>query len=218
MTLADIAADKAVEAFDRINHLAKSLHVEGETRTMDQLRADIAIDLLCGNQAYQNGRRGTVNVHVDLATLSRLTEDPGELAGYGPVVADIARQVTESSDGAEWRFRVTDPTTGLPVAAGVTRKRRHNAHQRRQVELRDLTCVFPGCRLPATDCDIDHIEPWSRTQTTTLVDSAPACRHDHHGRHQYDWTYQRIAGGDYLWKSRLGHLYTKSGRPPPDVD
>ncbi len=218
IVLASVAPDKATKALDRINNIAKGLHVAGETGTIDQIRADIALDLLCGSPTYQGSNRGTVTVHVDLDTLAGLADRPGDLDGYGPVVADIARQVAETSMGAEWRFRVTDPITGQPVHMGTTRKRRHNAHQRRQVELRDLECVFSGCRMPAVDCDIDHTKTWEETHRTTIEDSAPVCRHDHVGRHKFDWKYQRISGGDYLWTNRLGHRYTKSGRPPPPPD
>ncbi|HEY5890302.1 MAG TPA: DUF222 domain-containing protein [Acidimicrobiia bacterium] len=213
--LTNIAPDKAAEALDRINQIARSLHTAGENRTMDQLRADIAIDLLCGNPTHSGTNAGNVDIHVDLETLARLNDDPGELAGYGPVIADIARQVAENSDDGEWRFRVTDPDSGLPVHMGATRKRAHNTHQKRQIELRDLVCATPGCRMPATDCDIDHSKTWADTGRTTIEDSAPGCRHDHVCRHKFDWTYQRLPDGDYLWTSRLGRHYTKSGRPPP---
>ena len=229
--LTGAAPDKAAAAASaRIDQIAKSLHSPGETRTMDQLRADIAIDLLCGTGAYQTTSQSNVTVHVDLDTLARLTEMPGELSGYGPVIADIARQTAEQTRSS-FRFRVTDADTGQPVAMGITRKRRHNAHQRRQVELRDIVCAFPGCRMPSTECDIDHVETWADTGVTTIEGSAPACRHDHASpsarleilrisaqRHAFDWEYTRTAGGDYLWRSRLGHLYTKSGRPPPEPD
>jgi Domain of unknown function (DUF222) len=212
ITLFDVSPDRAAQAFSRINKIAKTLHVSGETRTMDQLRADIALDLLTGT--HRSKTSGTVNIHVDLDTLAQLNQQPGDLAGYGPVVADIARQVTEQQQSSEWRFRVNDPDTGLPVHTGTTR-RRPNAEQKRHVELRDLTCVFPGCRMPATDCDIDHVETWVETGRTTTKYLAPGCRHDHVGRHKYGWTYRPLPGGDYIWTSRLGHTYTTSGRPPP---
>ena len=214
--LADIAPDKASAALERINSIAKTLHVQGETRSMDQLRADIALDLLSGNSAHQSRRKGTVNLHVDLETLTGLADRAGELAGFGPVIADIARQVTEQQESSEWRFRVTDPETGMPIHFGTT-KRRPNTSQHRYVELRDLACFFPGCRMPANECDIDHTKPWAKTGRTNVTDLSPGCRHHHVGRHRYQWTYRRIAGGDYLWTSPLGHRYTKSGRPPPPL-
>jgi hypothetical protein len=205
---------------DLINRIARSLHVAGETRTMDQLRADIAVDLLCGNPTYSGTKAGKVDIHVDLETLARLNDHPGELAGYGPVIADIARQVAENSDNGEWRFRVTaspggeDNGTGLPVHMGTTR-RRPNTEQQRHVELRDLTCVSPGCRMPATECDLDHTTPYAHLPVTSIAGLAPLCRSDHVKRHKFDWTYLPLPGGDYLWTSRLGHTYTTSGRPPP---
>lgn len=218
LVLSDVAPNQAARAMDRINTLAKALHVSGETRTMDQLRADIALDLLCGNPTYQRAKGGTVTVSIDLDTLARLSEHPGEISGYGPVVADIARPIAEAQQDSEWRFRVTDPASGLAIHSGVTRKRRHTAEQRRQVELRDQVCAMPGCRMPATECDIDHVKTWADTGLTSIEDSAPGCRHDHVGRHRFAWTYRRLPDGDYLWLSRLGHFYTKSGRPPPDLD
>ncbi|MEX1038414.1 MAG: DUF222 domain-containing protein [Acidimicrobiia bacterium] len=214
LILSDISPVKASAALDRINSIAESLRVPGETRTMDQLRADIALDLLSGSSAHQTKRKGTVNLHVDLDTLAGLADHPGELAGFGPVIADIARQVAAERTDAKWRFRVTDPETGMPVHIGTTR-RRADAGQQRHVELRDLICAFPGCRMPATECDLDHTKTWAETRKTNVNDLAPACRHDHVGLHQFDWIYRRIPGGDYLWISRLGHRYTKSGRPPP---
>ena len=95
--------------------------VAAETRTMDQLRADVLIDLLTGRNV--TGRGGVVDIHVDLATLAKLSEAPGDLAGYGPVIADIARQVADEQERSEWRFLVTDPGTGEPVHAGITRRR-----------------------------------------------------------------------------------------------
>ncbi|MCZ6630322.1 MAG: hypothetical protein O7D28_03120, partial [Actinobacteria bacterium] len=58
---------------------------------------------------------------VDLETLTGLTENPGELAGFGPVIADIARRVTAEQESAEWRWTVVDETIrwstpGSPLA------------------------------------------------------------------------------------------------------
>ena len=215
LMLFNVSPKKAEEAFNRVNHLAQSLHVKGETRTIDQLRADVALDLLRGRSSYKMTGRGTVTVHTDLKTLVELADEPGELAGYGPVIADIARQIAEAQTDAEWRYRVTNEATGQPLHVGTTSKRRHNTTQKRAVELRDLTCVFPGCRMPATSCDIDHIKTWVDTHRTSATDSAPGCRHDHVGRHKFGWTYHRLPNGDYLWTSPLGHTHTTSGRSPP---
>ena len=208
----DLPPDRVTEAADRINRLARSLNRSGDPRSIDQLRADVFLDLLAGTDRAAKG--GTVDLRVDLETLARLAETPGDLAGFGPVIADIARQVAESQRKGEWRFTVTDPDTSLPIDGGTTR-RRPTASQRRSVESRDLVCYFPGCRMPATDCDLDRRTPWSERRNTSADGLDAGCRHDHVTvRHRIGWIHRLLPGGDHLWISPLGHRYTKSGRPP----
>lgn len=203
----DLPPDRVQEASDRINELARALRHSGETRTMDQLRADVFLDLLTGTRGT---RAGTVDIQVDLETLTRLSQSGADLAGYGPVVADIARQVAEQSPSGEWRFRITDDETGT-VHSGTTR-RRPTRGQRRRVESRDATCVFPGCRMPARQSDLDHgtrLVDGGRTSENNL---APLCRH-HHRIKESGWSYRRLENGTYAWTSRLGNTYIASGGP-----
>ena len=185
----DLPPDRVQAALQRITHLAQGLKTAEETRTIDQIRADVFLDLLDGKHHARGRRRGTVDIQVDLTTLARLTEDPGELAGYGPVIADIARQVAENQPGAEWRWTLTHPDTGLVIDNGTTRRRPTN-WQRRHVEARQRTCVFPGCRMPAINCDLDHRQPWAYGGPTKVENLAPLCRHHHNIRHHAHWTHQ----------------------------
>ena len=200
----DLAPDRVAEIRHRIDAIARSLRTNGEARTMDQLRADVYLDLLTGTAANgsKNGSKGVIDLRVDVETLTGMTDTPGELGGYGPVIADIARQIALNHPDAEWRFTLTD--TGQPVATGTTR-RRPTATQRRAIETRDQTCVFPGCRMPAITSDLDHTTPYAKGGATTVDAMAPLCRHDHCLRHQYGWTYTRLPNGDYQWTSPLGH-------------
>lgn len=185
----DLPPDRAVAISRRINRLARRLKTEGETRSMDQLRADVYLDLLEGSLggAARDTAGGVVDIQVDLETLMNLSDSAGDLAGYGPVVADIARQVTERQRHGTWQFTVADPDSGQPIHTGTTR-RRPAAEQRRHVEVRNRTCVFPGCRMPAVDSDLDHRIPWSEGGATETCNLAPLCRHDHCNRHQCGWS------------------------------
>ena len=180
---------------------------------MDQLRADIFIDLLQGTVEDESGRnRGVVDINVDLETLTRLADHAGELAGYGPVIADIARQVAGESHDAEWRYTVTDPNGGV-ITNGTTR-RRPTASQVREVHAQHPTCVFPGCRMPAADCDLDHRIPYAEGGPTISPNLAPLCRHDHRIRTTAGWVHSPLPGGSHEWKTKLGHTYVTSGAPP----
>ena len=208
----DLPPDRAARVMSRINRIAESLRGAGEERTMDQLRADVFLDLLDGGKLAKTGKRGIVDIHVGLETLTRLSEHPGDLAGYGPVIADIARQVAENRQGQKWRYRVTD-TTGEIIDHGITR-RRPTAAQRRYVEIHNPTCVGIGCRAPASASDMDHTKLWSEDGPTKTNNLGPNCAHDHYMRHQAGWTYRRAANGDHIWTTRLGHIYRKRRDPP----
>jgi len=208
----DLPPDRVMAASRRVDRIARSLRGKGEDRTIDQLRADVYLDLLCGTK-HNTATRGVVDIRVDLDTLTELNEHPGDLAGYGPVVADIIRRVAERETQAEWRYTVTNPDTGQPIHTDVTR-RRPTASQRRGVEARNPTCVFPGCRMPAISSDLDHRTPWANGGPTTEANLGPLCRHDHCIRHQHGWTYTPLPNGDHQWTSQLGHTYTTSGTPP----
>jgi hypothetical protein len=211
----DLPPERVQAAMDYITSLAKSLTGEGDSRTIDQLRADIFLDLLAGHPLAKGAQgKGLVDIHVDLATLAELANDPGDLGGYGPVVADIARQVAESQPEAQWRYVVADTHDGKIVAEGTTR-RRPLASQRRQVENRNPRCIFPGCRMPASQCDLDHRKRWVEVKETKTDNLVPLCRHDHWVRHGAGWEHQPLPDGDHLWTSPLGLQYTTSGRLPP---
>ena len=206
----DLPPDRAAAVARRIDRIARSL--PADPRTLDQKRADVYLDLLAG--AHHDARGGAVELRVDLATLSHLADAPGDIAGYGPVVADIARQVAEAQRHGRWRYTVTHPDTGRPLHHGTTR-RRPTASQRRTVETCHRTCIFPGCRMPATQSDLDHRIPWARQQRTTTRELVPLCRYHHHTlRHRAGWIHQPLPNGDHLWTSPLGHHYTTSGRSP----
>ncbi len=217
LTILNGAPDKVIAATDRINYLAKQLRGQGETRSMDQLRADVALDLLIGNPVDAPTRRGVTDIHVDLETLARLSDAPGELGGYGPITADIARQIAGKSIDGEWRYTIHDPNTGQVVANGTTRKRRKpTTVQTRWVQARTNTCIAPGCRMPATQCDLDHLHDHTKGGPTTCHNLAPLCRHHHVQKHKYNWKIKKLPGHDHQFTSPLGHTHTTSGLPPPD--
>ena len=213
----NLPADRVTAIADRINTIARSLTGPHEARTIDQIRADIYLDLLDGQDLTGTktgvARGGSVDLVVDLTTLAGLNDNPGELAGFGPVIADVARKVAQHQHDTQWRVTVTDPDTGFPVYTGVTR-RRPTTQQRRKVQARYRRCVFPGCRMPAIQSDLDHRIPFAEGGPTDEHHLAPLCRNDHCIRHQAGWTYKFLPNGTIEWTSPLNHTYTTSGTPP----
>ena len=207
----DLPPDTAAAIRRFIHSTAMSLHGQDETRTMDQLRADVYMDLLQGIVPYgcetpTSSGSGSVEIVCDLATLTELADHPGDLSGYGPVIADIARQIARRQEDSDWRYTMVDDT-GQPVHVGTT-SRRPTPTQKRRIQTRHRTCVFPGCRMPAVVCDIDHAVAVVDGGDTCDCNLAPLCRHDHCLKHANGWTYDLLRDNRIRWKSPLGHTYT----------
>ena len=233
---------RAQAIMSNLTSTARDLRGGSEARSTDQLRTDVLVDMLTNGATTSHNarsssvgkegrpgrtqrslvpdRRGTIHLHVDLDTLAALAEHPGDLQGYGPVVADVARQVAAESAEMEWRFTVVDPPAGGQVS-GVTR-RRPTVNQRRAVTHENATCVFPGCRVSAQECDVDHVVAWAEGGRTELGNLAPLCRHDHRIKHQAGWEYRKRPDGMASWVSPLGvgHVAIETdpwrARPPPN--
>lgn len=199
-------------ARDHINILARRLKTDDEARNIDQLRADVALGLLTGRIESATNVRGSVTMTVDLTTLAELDENPGDLAGFQPIIAEVARKVASEQTRGSWTAVVTDPETGEPLHTVAVRRRPTTAQQRRITALHP-TCVFPGCRMPALNCDLDHCIDYARGGPTTVDNHAPLCRRHHRAKHQGRWRYRKRGRIGVEWRSPLGHTY-RTGRPP----
>ncbi len=205
---------ETTRAMRRINRLARSLKSKGDRRRIDQIRADILLDLLTGKAQSNSATSdtGVVEIRVNMATLTGIDDDPGEIPGFGPVLADVARQIVDEASDSEWRIVPVDEN-GHPVGV-VTTKRRPSTTQKRVVETRNPTCAFPGCRMPADQCDLNHEIPWAEAHRTTARELGPLCRHDHINHHRHRWKLKQIRPGVYQWTSPLGHTYIVKPDPP----
>lgn len=200
-------------ARDHVNQIARGLKTAEELRTIDQIRADVAIGLLTGRlQQGVQGGSGSVNIQVDLTTLTKMDDQSAELAGYGPVVAEIARKVAKEQAEGEWSATVTDPETGEPLHT-VAVRRRPSVAQKRRIRALYPTCSFKGCRMPAVESDIDHIQDHAKNGPTVVENQAPLCRRHHLAKHRGGWRYRKISRLEFEWISPLGKVY-RTSRPP----
>jgi hypothetical protein len=194
----------------KINRLSRQIKATGHPRSIDQIRADIFLDLLKGRDQQTGASQAVVDIQVELTTLLQLDDRPGELPGWGPVIADITRQVVDEQHEAEWRYTITDETG---VVANGTTRRRPSAGLKRLVQAKAPVCVFPGCRIPSLNCDLDHNQPWTDHGPTIEENLGPLCRHHHVIRH-HGWTIIQTQPGSYQLTSPLGHTYTSQPRAP----
>jgi hypothetical protein len=109
-------------ALGRVDKFARRLRHGGDARTLDQLRADVATDLLLGGWLPGDpgfARLGTppaaqVQLVVSLATILGLDQGCAQIPGWGAVSAAQARDLALSA-GSIWKRVVTDPLTGRAI-------------------------------------------------------------------------------------------------------
>ncbi len=169
---------------------------------IDARRADALVGLATAVLARpelpsRHGARPHIQVTVAATTLLGVDD----VAGYGPVTAEVARRV--AADGI-WRRLLTDPVTGRLVDYGRT-VYRPPADLARFVIARDQRCSFPHCGQPAVRCDLDHVirYPDGPTNADNL---AALCRRHHRAKHEGGWKLAAADGG-HDWTSPAGRSY-----------
>jgi hypothetical protein len=142
---------------------------------------------------------------VPLSTLMGLTENPALIPGWGPVLADIARQVAlDQQANPTWKWSVTDEH-GRLVHHGHT-GRRPTAAEADFVRARDRTCRAPGCRKPAIRCDLDHRKDHQYGGPSHRANMTTECRHHHRLKHERGFNVYAIGLDGFFWEAPDGRL------------
>ncbi len=155
-------------------------------------------------------RRPLIQVSVALSTLLGIDNQPGELAGVGPIPAALARRLADDPSGT-WRRLITDPRGQLIDYGRSTY--RPPAALADHVSARDRTCRFPGCRQPAHTSEIDHRIAWADGGHTNEANLHILCVRHHHLKDQTRWQVHRHPDGHTAWTSPTGNHYAAK---PPD--
>jgi hypothetical protein len=215
-----LPAPKVLAIDGYLTELSRSLQVEGEERTLTQLRADVLADLLLDDGALLPPGEGeaklrertkgrgivpTVHVTVPALTLTGRSDEPGILEGYGPIDPETARELCGAATG--FHRILTNPGTGAVVSFGRDRYA-VPAELRAYLRARDGTCRFVGCGRPARFCDLDHTRDWLYQGETNAGNLAHLCRSHHHLKHASSWRPEHVdTAGTLEWTSALGRRH-----------
>jgi hypothetical protein len=181
-----VTADVAAAVWSRATEAARALQGPTESRTLTQLRADVAADwLLVGEAAGTPSPKAQVLLTVPVMSLLGAVTEPATLDGYGPVPPSMARRLV--ADGAGSFLRVlTDPRSGAPLEIGRTSYRVPKT-MRQWLRLRDGRCPFPGCNNHSLDNEADHLLAWSEGGGTGITNLGQPCRRHHRLKHTTAW-------------------------------
>ncbi|MFC4585007.1 HNH endonuclease signature motif containing protein [Sphaerisporangium corydalis] len=150
---------------------------------------------------------GAPHLVIGLQTLLGLSEAPAELGRYGSLVADIARQIADTTlrTGVKlcWTVLADD---GQALHHGQSRYK-PSEKLRELVNARDRTCRFPRCRRAAAHCDIDHTLAHDQGGPTCLCNLAPLCRRHHRLKQAEGWSLIPLETGVLAWTTPSGHVH-----------
>ena len=184
-----------------------------DTRTFDQVRADLLTDLLLASDpsAAQGTGLGSIQAQVQVTisatTLAGLDEKTAELDGHGPLHPDIARDLAGRS--TPWTRLFLD-STGMVTETDAYSP---TESMKRHLRARDQRCRFPGCRVPAARCDIDHNHDHAKGGRTAICNLCHLCRGHHVLKHpdapdDDRWTAHLQSDGTVAWTSPLGRVHS----------
>jgi hypothetical protein len=187
---------------------------------LDALQVDALVDAILGGSAADGTQRRlprcscggaqTAAVVLDLPTALGLAEHPGEIPGYGPIPAPVARQMAGERDWVRW---TVEPGTGRLLDRGA-RRYRPSDPLKAFITARDRVCGFPGCNRRGEQCDCDHVVTFAHHGQTVRVNLGPLCRQHHNAKTHGLWRLRYDPDtGTKTWISPLGKTYTKSTDP-----
>jgi hypothetical protein len=213
-----LPAEQALACWSALDNHARGRRADGDDRTIDQIMADTFVERVTG--AIRADKAATIELGVVITDRSLLgaADAPADLAGYGAIPADLARELSEESQA--WvRRLLTDPIDTSVITAD-TGRRRFDGAVRRLVKVRDRRCRHPYCNAPIRD--VDHREEWSDGGRTTASNGDSYCKRCHrikdhaavtvvttdpelHDAYRIEWRTPSGSGHRSLAPPALGH-------------
>jgi hypothetical protein len=225
----------------RLMLIAREMRRDGDPRTIEQLRADLAVDLLLGRLTVgastgeledpessptgdpldtvrqwptQRWARAVINVTVPVQTLMGLTDTPGVLSGGESIPAGLVRMLALDPDST-WYRMLTDPARECVELS--TRSYKPTDPIVRQVVAAAGSCFGPVCVTPASESEIDHrvAHPQGATSTENL---GPGCKRHHKAKHAPGFGLTRRPDGGIDFTTRGGFAHPVEAVEPPVED
>jgi hypothetical protein len=224
----------------RLTLIAKKLcQTDDQERTLEQMRADVMVDLLLGrldvqaeNWELEEDRTGddrdpaekfrttpgegmggyarpVINVTVPIGTLLGASDEPGMLSGDTPLPAEVVRRIAADPTSTWYRMLTDEAGRFMHLS---TRSYHPTPPIWRHVVARHRTCIWAGCSRPAVQCDIDHQTEWPEGHTCT-DNLEPLCKRHHKVKHADGFTITTAPDGTYTITTKRGSVFR---RPPAE--
>jgi hypothetical protein len=231
----------AVQLADyRLTLIAQWMREQGDDRTVDQLRTDLAIDLILGKVRVnaslgeldaESGEslpedwittlptsdyaRPVINVTVPFQTLMGVSDTPGVLSGGEVLPAALVRMIADDPDST-WLRMLTDPHGGFLELS--TKSYRPTKPIWLDMVAKFNSCFRSNCDRPATESDGDHVVPWPKGRTSSR-NLQPGCPRDHKAKHARGFAMGSDGHGGSVFRTRAGFTHpVRRAEHPVEVE
>ncbi|OKH81682.1 HNH endonuclease [Mycobacterium sp. ST-F2] len=193
----------------------------GLGRTHDQIMADVMVQRVTGRNPVQSPVPVTANLVLSDETLLGGGAEPAHLEGYGPIPAEIARDLVvvgalDAQGAAAVRRLYAQPGTNKLVAM-ESKSRAFPKALARFIALRDQICRTPYCN--ARIRHTDHIRPHAQHGPTSVHNGQGQCAHCNYVKEEPGWhaatTYDRHGRHTVTLTTPTGAVYTSAAPPMP---
>lgn len=196
----------------------------GDPRGRGQIMADTLVSRVTGQPAEAVGV--TLNLTMPATSLFGPGEHPGHLDGFGPIPAELARELVagtlKARDHLDIRRLFTSPNTGQ-LQAMEARTRRFRGNLARFIRLRDQTCRTPWCEAPIRH--LDHAEDHAEGGRTDALNGQGLCETCNQAKTMPGWRARPGPDGSITTTSPDGQSWrtvapalARIGRTPIRID
>nr|WP_243747863.1 DUF222 domain-containing protein [Mycolicibacterium sp. CBMA 226] len=195
----------------------------GLGRSHGQVMADLLVERVTGRNPIEAPVSVTVNLVLSDETLLAGGAEPAHLQGYGPVPAELARDLVQvaaldEQAAATVRRLYAQPGSNKLVAMEST-ARTFPKGLARFIELRDQICRTPFCNAPIRHTD--HVRAHSHRGLTSVHNGQGLCEHCNYVKAAPGWqaatTYDRHGRHTVTLTTPTGAVYTSTAPPGPEA-
>jgi len=200
MAALEAATARLAEETSKAEPVSTSLPVEA--LSPEARRADALVSI-CDQRLSADGAASTpaLMVHVDVAVLTGESSAGRCHSGAGPALAlQVAQRL-----GCDATVVAVTEKDGVSINMGRSR-RLVSMPLRRALHVRDRTCAFPGCNVPARRTHAHHIEHWAHGGKTDLDNLVLLCSYHHHRLHEGVVQAERCSSGGLRFRTASGEI------------
>ncbi len=200
-----------VGVYAALTRTADTARAAGDPRTRGQVMADTLAGSVLGAASLAAGPGVTLGLVMSDSALFGTSDEPAHIDGYGPIPAELAREIVAGAvlaDEAVWLQRLyTSPTSGQLVAMD-SRARLFRGSLARFIRLRDRICRTSWCDAPVRHAD--HAESVDEQGPTTGDNGQGLCEACNHAKQAHGWRARPLPSeGDHQIDTTTptGHTY-----------